>query len=403
MNILVLTNEYPNSNYPKKNSPWTVPYFAREWAKQGHNVLVVVNTSKFPTLYYYGAFFLKKIFAKKYNMIADDICDRTWSHKFYFDDYGVHVYNFPMLKLMPSAKFPRAVLKKQISLIEDTLNTNGFKPDVITGHWINPQLFLIEKLGQYYDCKTAFVFEGDFREKYLKKYNLDDLIHNINKVGCRSKYASTKLQERFLLSYSPFICVSGVPAKFVNLIGHEKTFNSDKIHIFSAGRLVGLKKFNVLINACAKAFNDDNYDLRIAGEGALFEELSEQIVSLNKQQTTCLLGKIPRDELFNHYERSDVFVLISENEAFGIVYLEAMSKGCIVVASRNGGIDGILIDGYNGFLCNAGDENELVAVLKKIQMMSLDEKIQMSKNAIKTATMYTDEQCAKLYLEDITR
>ena len=42
--------------------------------------------------------------------------------------------------------------------------------------------------------------------------------------------------------------------------------------------------------------------------------------------------------------------MISKNEAFGLVYLEAMLAGCIV-ASRNG-IDGIIIDGYNGFLCD---------------------------------------------------
>lgn len=46
---------------------------------------------------------------------------------------------------------------------------------------------------------------------------------------------------------------------------------------------------------------------------------------------------------------SDCFIMISKNEAFGLVYLEAMSAGCITIASRGEGFDGVIIHGVNGF------------------------------------------------------
>ena len=63
-------------------------------------------------------------------------------------------------------------------------------------------------------------------------------------------------------------------------------------------------------------------------------------------------------------QMSECFIMVSKNETFGLVYLEAMLQGCIVVASKNEGIDGIIIHGENGFLCNAGDVNELTKNLK---------------------------------------
>ena len=42
--------------------------------------------------------------------------------------------------------------------------------------------------------------------------------------------------------------------------------------------------------------------------------------------------------------------MISQGEAFGLVYLEAMARGCITIASRGEGFDGIIKDGINGFL-----------------------------------------------------
>ena len=71
-----------------------------------------------------------------------------------------------------------------------------------------------------------------------------------------------------------------------------------------------------------------------------------------------MTGRKPREEVILMLDRADCFIMISRDEVFGLVYLEAMARGCIVVASRGEGMTGIIEDGVNGFLCAAGDENE---------------------------------------------
>ena len=99
--------------------------------------------------------------------------------------------------------------------------------------------------------------------------------------------------------------------------------------------------------------------------------------------------------------QSDVFALVSEKEVFGLVYLEAMLQGCIVIAAKGGGVDGIIIDGVNGFLCEQGNSKELSGIISKILRMTDAERKQISDNAAETATQYSDSQVAKMYLSNI--
>ena len=90
--------------------------------------------------------------------------------------------------------------------------------------------------------------------------------------------------------------------------------------------------------------------------------------------------------------------MISEGEAFGLVYLEAMSRGCITIASKNEGMDGIIKDGINGFLCESGNQFDLENKLRFISCLSAKEIKVIKINAIHTAQEYTNEKAAFKYL-----
>ena len=94
--------------------------------------------------------------------------------------------------------------------------------------------------------------------------------------------------------------------------------------------------------------------------------------------------------------------MISKAEAFGLVYLEAMAQGCITIASRNEGFDGIIQHGVNGFLCEAGNVDELSDLLTSIRNMDKDKLIEISNNAIETAKRLTDAKAAKLYIDNVS-
>jgi glycosyltransferase involved in cell wall biosynthesis len=93
--------------------------------------------------------------------------------------------------------------------------------------------------------------------------------------------------------------------------------------------------------------------------------------------------------------------MIYRNETFGLVYLEAMARGCITIASRNEGFDGVIEHGVNGFLCKAGDSKELASIINQIRTMPSAELQRISHKAMQTAASLTDKKAAERYLEAV--
>jgi glycosyltransferase involved in cell wall biosynthesis len=98
---------------------------------------------------------------------------------------------------------------------------------------------------------------------------------------------------------------------------------------------------------------------------------------------------------------ADVFAMVSKPEAFGLVYVEAMSKGCITIGTKGQGIDGVIQHGENGFLCEARNVLALKNLFVEINQMSYDDKLRIATKAINTASSLTDGKVALDYLKKI--
>ena len=90
--------------------------------------------------------------------------------------------------------------------------------------------------------------------------------------------------------------------------------------------------------------------------------------------------------------------MVSTNETFGLSYLEAMARGCIVIAGDDGGMRGIIEDGVNGFLCPPGNIEALKALLEKIEGLTKEDADLIRANAVATASRFTQEEQAEAYL-----
>lgn len=141
--------------------------------------------------------------------------------------------------------------------------------------------------------------------------------------------------------------------------------------------------------------------MHYVGGGQQKESIEGRIAYYGMKDIVAMHGKIDRDRILDLYDQSDCMIMISKGEAYGLVYLEAMARGCITIASRDEGMDGVIRDGYNGFLCAAGDADELAIIIDRINKMSKEEKERISANAIQTARELSDKLVAEKYLNNV--
>ena len=400
-NILILTHQY--SCDIKPNGRWTkvVSYFAQEWAKD-NNVLVIINSTKFPKMYYFFGGIMRLI-AKLTSKDPALITDQDWRQPFDYYDNGIRIYNRPMLKFLPHGKYFKFQLDNQAKEIISILDENKFKPDIIDGHWLNPQLDLLISLGEFYKAKTALVVHSEaVTSRYYTKSNAKKL-NQLDKVGCRSHFGAKTLFEKLNLKQKPFVCSSGITDKYAKTAVENKIiFPTTKRNIVTIGRLMDWKCIDSAIKGVDDALKGTDYYYSIMGDGPEMQSLQKLIDKRGITEKVKLLGRLPREKVIDNLKDADIFVLISEHETFGLVYLEAMLQGCITIAAWEGGVDGIIEDGVNGFLCKQDDEEDLAKVIRKIINLPKEKLNEISKNAQKTALDYTDSKVAARYLAEIS-
>ncbi|MGE5342088.1 MAG: N-acetyl-alpha-D-glucosaminyl L-malate synthase BshA [Candidatus Omnitrophota bacterium] len=103
----------------------------------------------------------------------------------------------------------------------------------------------------------------------------------------------------------------------------------------------------------------DKVELRIVGEGPLQFDMMRLVEELGIENQVTFLGI--RSDIGPIIASSDLFLLPSEQESFGLAALEAMACGVPVVASRVGGLPEVIDDGKSGFLFPLGHIEEAAA------------------------------------------
>ncbi len=128
----------------------------------------------------------------------------------------------------------------------------------------------------------------------------------------------------------------------------------DKRIILFVGRLEKLKGIDILIKVMAtiEILNVQLFIVGGEGNSPEIKRLKDLAIKLNVREKILFLGSIPQDELIYYYGSSDICVLPSYYESFGLAALEAAACGKPVVASRVGGLPSIVIDGKTGYLVN---------------------------------------------------
>ena len=402
MNILAITQIYPQPDDVGDDRPTsTVEYFGREWVKQGHNVMVIHCPSRFPIVFYLLPTSIKDKFSNKSNTTAPPIESRRVLHR---TEQGLRIHRLPMLKVYPGRAFSENTMKRQAKRIWELVDSEGFKPDLVMGHFANPSLELVANVAEHYGVKSSIVFHHDCSERSIEKYRIKEIIPRIGAVGARSRIEAQEIQERLGLKETPFICYSGAPNDAVEACEREckkHDYSNGTNHLY-VGSMLTRKHVDAIIRAFAEKYKGDRKSkLRIVGGGQEEENLRKLVNELGMSDAITFIGKIPRVDVMKEMHQAQIFTMISHGETFGMVYIEAMLQGCITIASYGEGFDGIIQDGVNGFLCKAGDTEMLKSIYEKVEAMSIEERNRIGQNAIDTALGFSEAAVAERYLNDV--
>lgn len=302
---------------------------------------------------------------------------------------------------MPSMiSFPLLAYAKACKLCQQYeygfINTHFAVPTGPLGMWISnkfeiPNLLSIHG-GDIYDPSKK---SSPHRKLYLRK--------TVEKVLNDSSYViaqSSNTRENALKYYDikkniHIIPLAHQPFEFDHVKREDLGLNEGLFYTISVGRLVKRKGFDFLIKGIAQT--PANVHALIIGEGPEKENLESLARQLNIQNRIHFLGFVSEEKKFQYLQNSDIYVLSSVHEGFGIALQEAMQVGLPIVSTDYGGQVDFVKEGENGYLISYGD---LDALSSKIRLFVENKTLsnQISATNKEQCNMFSPERICRQYL-----
>lgn len=341
-------------------------YFTREWAKK-HTVKVI------RPYYYYE----KEVVQKNKKVFIN----------------GVEVI------VVKPIWFP--IVKKSLISRKSILKLIDRKPDVIICHKNTAYLPFFFLKGHFNVPFIVGIHTTDilFSRKNLFKKRQRNVFKHTDLFAYRSNTVK-KLFENIFQEFSnqpSFIANSGIPESAIRT---KKTYKHSKMkRILYVGTLIDRKNADKILIALSNL--PFQFEFTVIGEGLNLEMLKKLSRKLGIDSHVFFKGFIQRKQVFEEMDKHDYFVMPSINETFGLVYLEAMSRGMVVVGMRHTGIDGIIVDQKNGFLSENESQHSITSKIRQVFELNPQQQQLVIDCALKTVRNYTNKKAADYYLKQI--
>lgn len=158
-----------------------------------------------------------------------------------------------------------------------------------------------------------------------------------------------------------------------------------------------LKRINDVIDVFEQISTNVSSKLLMVGEGPEKSKAMAYVKSKGLNEKVVFLGNSNEIDKILCY--SDLFLLPSETESFGLVALEAMANGVPVISSNAGGLSEVNKHGFSGFLSDVGDVNSMAK--NALELLLDEEKLnKFKKQAKKQAQLFNIDKVVTEY-EDI--
>ena len=271
------------------------------------------------------------------------------------------MYFFPRLPYLDRHRWVGAGWK----LFERYVRDHG-TPDIIHAHSMNHAGILAQQIHE----KTGIPFvltehSSTYARKLIRNWQRPAMLQSAQQCSARiavSKDFCRLLETEYGRLDWQYIPNSLSPAFIRPVDLANKPKNAD-FTFCSVAHLNYNKGFDILLPAFAEALKTHpDLKLKIGGTGLIASQLHNLAAELGLENSVEFLGGLQNDQVLDLMFRSDAFVLASRNETFGVVFIEALSQGLPVAATRCGGPQTI-INENNGILVPVGDVQALAGAL----------------------------------------
>jgi len=284
------------------------------------------------------------------------------------------------------------------------LNKGMFDIFIVGGYGSPTAMIAIETLAQR---KIPFILNADggfIRDDSKLKFLLKRHFINKAKHYLSSGRATSTFFEHFgvvsdVIHEYPFTSLQRDDILDKVLTHRDKDNYKKKLNIvekkviLSVGQFIYRKGFDVLLEACTMVSKE--FGVYIVGGQPIAEYIA--IKEKYKLKNVHFVGFKNKEELKKYYMASDLFVLPTREDIWGLVINEAMAYGLPVITT-NRCIAGLeLVDNDNGRIVLMDDALKLAEGINELldndQMLKL-----MSENSLKKIRPYTIENMAKVHM-----
>lgn len=191
-----------------------------------------------------------------------------------------------------------------------------------------------------------------------------------------------------------FICPSHYKLKPEKDFRSSFAPNGERIitHISNFRRV---KRVQDVVEVFKRILDEIPAKLILVGDGPERQMVEELCRKLGTCEHTHIIGKLKKPE--EVLAISDLFVLPSEAESFGLAALEAMASGVPVISTNTGGLPELNENGVTGFLSNVADVDDMA--LNALKILRDDETLKLFReNALNRAEEFNIDRILPKYV-----
>lgn len=198
------------------------------------------------------------------------------------------------------------------------------------------------------------------------------------------------------------ILTAAVSAEEKSALREKRGLKQNKVYVMTVGQFIERKGFDLLLQAWNSIEDTSNAELLLIGGGGQ-RAAYETYINEHELHNVTIIDFLKKEDLYDYYKASDLFVFPTREDIWGLVINEAMACGLPIISSDMCvATHELVTNGENGFIYPVLDIEQLAKCLQNlIQDSALRQQI--AQNNIDKIQGNTMENIGKQHIQDITQ